>query len=132
MSRQWYGCQCLGFLTFAQTLMHAIAYWGCTNTVMRESALKVNSGRKIPSRTWDSNPRQYCTWLFSGMLYQWSFSTRPRCNPTPPSLSYCPPPPPSLLLCCFGVCVCVCVCVCMFVFIFLQCILSYVNVSVIH
>ena len=30
----------------------------CTDTV-RESALKVDSGRKIPCRTRDSNPRQY-------------------------------------------------------------------------
>ena len=28
-----YGCQCLGFLTRAQMLMHAIAHGGCTDTV---------------------------------------------------------------------------------------------------
>ena len=30
------------------------------------------TGRKIPCRCWDSNPRQYCTWLFSRTLYQLS------------------------------------------------------------
>ena len=38
-----YGCQCLGFLTWAQMLMHAIAHGGCMGTVT-ESALKVDSG----------------------------------------------------------------------------------------
>ena len=44
------GCQCLGFLTCAQMLMHAIAHGDCTDTV-RESALKVDSGRKTHCRT---------------------------------------------------------------------------------
>ena len=44
-----YGCQCLGFLTCAQILMHAFAHGGCTDTV-RESALQADSGRKISSR----------------------------------------------------------------------------------
>ena len=57
--RQWCGWQCLRFLTCTQTLMHAIAHGGCTDTV-RESALKFGSGRKIPSRPRDSNPRQHC------------------------------------------------------------------------
>ena len=38
-----YGCQCSGFLTWAQMLMHAIAHGGCMGTVT-ESALKVGSG----------------------------------------------------------------------------------------
>ena len=38
-------------------LMHAIADEGCTDTV-GESALKVDSGRKIPCRTGESNLRQ--------------------------------------------------------------------------
>ena len=41
-------------LTCSQMLMHAIANGGCTDTV-RESALKVDSGRKIPCRTGESN-----------------------------------------------------------------------------
>ena len=45
--KQWYNCQCLGFLTYTQMLMHAIAHGGCTDTV-RGSALKVDSGRKNP------------------------------------------------------------------------------------
>ena len=39
LSSGWYGCQCWGFLTFAEMLMHAISDGGCTDTV-RESALK--------------------------------------------------------------------------------------------
>ena len=31
-----------------------------------------NCGRKIPCRIGDSNPRQYCAWLFSRTLYQLS------------------------------------------------------------
>ena len=62
-------CQRLRFLTCAQTLMRAIAHGGCKDTV-RESAPEVDSGRKIPCRTDDSNPRQYCAWLFSRTLYQ--------------------------------------------------------------
>ena len=47
VSKQWYGWQCSGLFTCAQMLMHAIAHGGRTNTV-RESALKVDSGRQIP------------------------------------------------------------------------------------
>ena len=43
VSTQWYGCQCLGFLTCTQMLMHAIAHGGCTDTV-RKSALKLILG----------------------------------------------------------------------------------------
>ena len=32
--------------------------------IVRESALEVDCGRKIPCRTGDSNPRQYCTLAF--------------------------------------------------------------------
>ena len=38
----------------AQRLMHAIAHDGCTDTV-RESAVKVDSGRKVPCRDRESN-----------------------------------------------------------------------------
>ena len=48
--------------------IHEIAHGGCTDTV-RESALEVNSGRKIPCRTWDSNPCQYCQRLFMSKLF---------------------------------------------------------------
>ena len=47
VSKQWYGCQCLGFSTCTQMLMHATAYGGCADTV-RESALKADSRRKNP------------------------------------------------------------------------------------
>ena len=75
VSKQWYGCQCLGCLTCTRILMHVIAHGGCTDTV-RESALKVDSGIKIPCRTGDSksNPRQNCARLFSRTLYQLSYS----------------------------------------------------------
>ena len=69
LSKQRYGCQCLGFLTCAQMLMHAIAHGGCTDTV-RESEPQVDSERKIPCLTGDSNPRQYCARLFSRTIYQ--------------------------------------------------------------
>ena len=72
VSRHWYGCQCLGFLTCTQMLMHAIAHGGCTDTV-RASALEVDSGRKLPCHTGDSNSCQYCAWLFCRMLYQLSY-----------------------------------------------------------
>ena len=50
VSKQWYGCQCLGLLTCAQMLLHVITHGGCTETV-RESALQAVSGRKMASRT---------------------------------------------------------------------------------
>ena len=33
VSKQWYGCQCLGFLSCVQVLMNAVARRGCTDTV---------------------------------------------------------------------------------------------------
>ena len=42
---------------------------GCTDTV-RETALEADSWTKIHCRIWDSNPRQYCAWLFIRALYQ--------------------------------------------------------------
>ena len=50
MLKQCYCCQCLGFLTCTQMLMHTIAQGGCMNTTtlrLREFALKVN---------WEKNP----------------------------------------------------------------------------
>ena len=55
------------FLTCAQMLRHVIEHGGCTDTV-RELALEVDSGRKIPCHTRDSNPSHYCTLLFSWVL----------------------------------------------------------------
>ena len=46
-----------GSLTYAQMLMHAIAHGG-VRTHVRESAQKVDSGRKIPCRAGESNLRQ--------------------------------------------------------------------------
>ena len=48
-----------GSLTCSQMFMHAIAHRGI-RTHVRESALKVDSGRKNPRRTGDSNLRQRC------------------------------------------------------------------------
>ena len=42
----------------------------CTRELYRH--LKTDSGRKIPCRTGDSNPRQYCAWPLSQPLYQLS------------------------------------------------------------
>ena len=77
VTKQLYGCQCLGFLMCTQMLMHAIAHGGCVDTV-RESALKVDSGRKIPCHTRDFNLCWYCAWLFSQTLYPLSYPW-PRC-----------------------------------------------------
>ena len=49
-------------------LMNVTAHVGCANTV-RESALKVDSGRKITCRTWESNPRLYYTMLLCQLNY---------------------------------------------------------------
>ena len=72
MSRQWCGCQGLGFLMCTQVLMHVIAQGGCVNTI-RESALTVDSGRKIPCCTGELGLCQYCAWLFSLTLCQLSY-----------------------------------------------------------
>ena len=66
VSGNWYDCQCLGFSMCAQMLMHAIAHGhgGCMDTI-RESALEIDYWREIPCHTMDSNPHQYCFWLFS-------------------------------------------------------------------
>ena len=40
-----------------------IAHGDCMD-IVRESALEVDSWRKIPCRNGDSNPRQYCTLAF--------------------------------------------------------------------
>ena len=78
VSKQCCCCQRLGILTCAQTLMHAIAHGGCMDTV-KESAMEVDTGRKIPCHTGDSNPRQYCAGFSVGPLY-------PRSYPRSPSL----------------------------------------------
>ena len=67
--KERYGCQCLGSLTCAQVLVQAIAHGGCTDTV-GESALKVDSGRKIPCRTGESNLPQRRA---GSTLYQLSY-----------------------------------------------------------
>ena len=72
VSEQCYGCQCWGFLTCTQMLMHAIAHGVCPDAV-RESSLVVDSGRKIPCCTRDSNPCQQWALLFSRTLYQLSY-----------------------------------------------------------
>ena len=44
----------------------AIVCGGCEN-IVRNSALKINSWRKIPWHIGKLNPHQYCTWLFGVM-----------------------------------------------------------------
>ena len=72
VSRQWYGCQYLGFLTGAQMLLHAIVHRGCTDSLSLH--WRLTPGEK----SLDSNPCQHCTWLFSQMLHQLSCSP-PQC-----------------------------------------------------
>ena len=63
----------MGFLTCAQMLMRAVAHEGCRDTY-RESALKVDSGRKIPCLTGESNlPQRHD----GPMLYQLSYALTP-------------------------------------------------------
>ena len=51
-----------GSLTCTQMLMHVIAHEG-VQTHERDSSLKVDSGRKIPCRTGESNLPQWCDGL---------------------------------------------------------------------
>ena len=75
-----YGCLCLGFLTYAHVLMHAIARGSCTHTV-RESALKVDSGRekenkkkrKIHAAPGTRTRVNIASGFFSRTLYQLSY-----------------------------------------------------------
>ena len=50
VQRTVYGCHCFRLLTRELMLMRAISHGGCAHTV-RESALKVDTGRKCPCRT---------------------------------------------------------------------------------
>ena len=77
---------------------------------LKEAALKADSGRKMIScRTGDSNPRQYCAWLFSRILYPLSYRRPSMClyvvgkpyvphafsePPLPSPLLHSPSPPP--------------------------------------
>ena len=82
VSKQWYGCQRLGFLTWTQTQMHAIAHGGCTDTV-KESAPAADSGRKIPCRTRGLNPCHIAPGVFlSWTLYQLSCPHTPSSDST--------------------------------------------------
>ena len=66
VSKQWHGCQHMGFLTCAR-----ISACDCTRRLYRHHK-GVNSQRKIPCHTGDLNPHQYCIWLFIEVLYQLS------------------------------------------------------------
>ena len=55
--------------------MHAITHEGCTDTV-RDSAPKVDSGRKIPCRTGESNLPQRRA---GSTLYRLSYISIPQC-----------------------------------------------------
>ena len=54
--------------------MHVIAHRDCVNTV-GESALEVDSGRKIPCHIRELSPHQNCIWLFGPMHYKVSYPT---------------------------------------------------------
>ena len=59
------------FGIFTRMLMHVIAHRGCADTVT-ESALKVDSGRKIPLSHQGTEPSALCL-LFRPTLYQLSY-----------------------------------------------------------
>ena len=59
-----------GIFNMRADIMHVIAHGGCTDTV-RKSALKVDSGGKIPCRTAESNLRRQRA---GPMLYQLSYT----------------------------------------------------------
>ena len=56
-------------------LMYAIAHGHCVG-IVRESALKVDSGRKVPCGIREWNWLEDCTWLFDLALYQLSWGVR--------------------------------------------------------
>ena len=68
VSRQSYCYQCLGIFNVCTAVDACNCTWELYADTVRESALKVDSGGGIPCRTGDSNPRQYCAWLFRGTL----------------------------------------------------------------
>ena len=59
VSKQWYGCQCLGFGTHTCDCTQGVAW------TLYESALEIDSGSKIPCYSGDSNWHQHCVWLFN-------------------------------------------------------------------
>ena len=59
------------FLTCTWMMMQAIAHWSCKN-IIRGSALKGDSGRKIPHHTRELNPNQSSTWLFGPISLSWA------------------------------------------------------------
>lgn len=85
-------------LTCAQMLMHIIVHLVCTNTV-RESTLKVNSGRKIPccAREFDlhqqfAGPSAYTTLLHPSPQLEFKPATlqyQVECFLTSPSIWFC-------------------------------------------
>ena len=52
-----------------------LLHMGAVPMNARRSALKVDSGRKIPGCTRESNPHKYCAWFCGLMLYQMSYPT---------------------------------------------------------
>ena len=77
VSKPRHGCQCLGSSPCTQMLMSAISHGGCADTV-RESALNVESGRKIPCCTGELNlPQQ----RVGSMLYRQLYITAPATSP---------------------------------------------------
>ena len=64
VTKQWYSCQCLA-VTCAQMLLHAIAH---RRGLYGHRLHRKLTGRKIPCRTWDSNPSQHCAWPSSRTL----------------------------------------------------------------
>ena len=65
----WLPCAVNGIFNMHTDVMHATAHRDYTNTV-RECALRVDAGSKIPCRTREWNRHQYCSQLSGLMLHQ--------------------------------------------------------------
>ena len=73
--KQRHGCQCLGSLTCAQMLMHAIAHEGCTDTVKRVCTGSLILREKSLAAPGEANRPQRHAGL---TLYQLSYIPTPK------------------------------------------------------
>ena len=76
MSKQWCGCQHLGFSTSEHNVDACDCNGECMD-IVTECALKADSRRNMPCCTTDSNLHQHCTWLFHLMRYWLSYPGSP-------------------------------------------------------
>ena len=114
VSKQWCGCQCLGFFNVRTAVDACDCTRGLYGHCERLDLHRKLTGRKLPCSTGDSNPRQYCAWLCSRALYPLSYPClwlQPVCCVCAgkPILKW--PPHTVHIVVCVYVCVYVCVCV---------------------